>query len=112
LAYYHYDFPDDGYWLAPLLGPPPHAGENENGNMFRFTHPDILKLLAGTESYRNFAEVRKYQWQIHDLLHKQMPFIPLWQLDPLLAYRREVKPDGLDPCKVFSNIEEWRVKPR
>lgn len=112
LAYYHYDFPDESYWLAPLLGPPPLADLKDNGNMFRFTHPDLPKLLAGTETFRNFAEVQKYQWQIHDLLHKQMPFIPLWQLDPLLAYRSQVKPDGLNPGKVFSNIEDWRVLSR
>jgi ABC-type transport system substrate-binding protein len=110
LAYYHYDFPDDSYWLAPLLGPSPRA--EGNGNIFRFTNTEITQLLAGTEGFRNFAVVQKYQWMIHKLLDKEIPFIPLWQLDPLLAYRREVHPVGLDPCKVFSNIEEWRVKPR
>ena len=28
LAYYHYDFPDESYWLAPLFGPPPGAAED------------------------------------------------------------------------------------
>jgi ABC-type oligopeptide transport system substrate-binding subunit len=114
LAYYHYDFPDDSYWLAPLLGPPPRADEKKNENMFRFifTNTDIFTLLALAESHRNFAVVCQSQREIHKQLLKHMPFIPLWQLDPLLAYRGEVQPVGLDPCKVFSNIEEWRVKPR
>lgn len=112
LAYYHYDFPDEGYWLAPLLGPPPHGDEKRFENIFRFKHKDIETLLEGTVSFRNFAEVQRHQWQIHELLDKEMPFIPLWQLDPLLAYRRDVEPNGLDPCQVFSNIEEWRVHSR
>lgn len=110
LAYYHHDFPDDSYWLAPLLGQPPRA--DGVVNMFRFNNAEIQKLVADTDSYRDFAVVRKYQRMIHKRLSEEMPFIPLWQLDPLLAYRRELEPTGLDPQRVFSNIEEWRVKPR
>ena len=41
----------------------------------------------------------------HDI-HKQMlvsemPFIPLWQLDSLYAYRKGLKGPGLDPYRVF-----------
>ena len=110
LAYYHYDFPDESYWLAPLLGPPP--GGDGSKKMFRFTNADLAKLLAGTESYRDFDMVRKYQWLIHKLLLKEMPFIPLWQLDPLLAYRRDVQPAALDLQLVFRDIEEWRLRRR
>jgi peptide/nickel transport system substrate-binding protein len=108
LAYSHYDFPDESYWLAPLLGPPPAS----NTNMFPPTNAEIAKLLAGTESYRDFAVVQKYQWMLHKLLHDEMPFIPLWQLDPLLAYRSDVQPAGLDWQLVFRNIEEWRLQRR
>lgn len=108
LAYYHYDFPDEIYWLAPLFGPP--AGtDDDNNNIFKFQNLDLSKLLAGTKSYRDFAMVQKHQWETHELLNRQMPFIPLWQLDPLLAYRREVQPALLDPLLPFSNIEEWRL---
>ena len=110
LAYYHYDFPDESYWLAPLLGPPP--GGDGSKKMFRFTNADLAKLLAGTESYRDFDMVAEYQWLIHKLLLKEMPFIPLWQLDPLLAYRRDVQPAALDLQLVFRDIEEWRLRRR
>lgn len=106
VAYCHYDFPDEGYWLGPLLR------SDGAKNMFRFSNPEITKLLAGTESYREFAVVCEYQHTIHKLLYDEMPFIPLWQLDPLLAYRRDVEPVELDPQLVFGAIEEWRLRGR
>ena len=69
-------------------------------------------LLDGIKNYRNFAKVQEHQWSTQSWLNKQMPFIPLWQLDPLLAYRRDVTPAGLDPLLVFSNIEEWHLMRR
>lgn len=106
LAYYHYDFPDECYWLGPLFGPPPGT---KDMNIFKYTNPDLTSLLAGTKSYRNFAKVQEYQRLTQDLLNREMPFIPLWQLDPLLAYRRNVQPSALDPLLVFNNIEEWHL---
>jgi hypothetical protein len=42
-----------------------------------------------------------------------MPFIPLWQLDPLLAYRSDgdckVEVVPFDPQLVFTDVEQWRV---
>jgi peptide/nickel transport system substrate-binding protein len=106
LAYYHYDFPDESYWLAPLLGAPPGT---EDTNMFKFQQTDLSSLLAGTRNFRDFAVFQKYQWSMQDLLNRELPFIPLWQLDPLLAYRSDVRPVALDPLLVFSNIEEWHL---
>jgi ABC-type oligopeptide transport system substrate-binding subunit len=107
LAYYHYDFPDEGYWLAPLFGPPP--GSTDARNIFKFMPTDLSKLLSGMKTYRDFTKVREHQWETHKFLNHEMPFIPLWQLDPLLAYRRDVQPASVDPLLVFNNIEEWRV---
>jgi ABC-type transport system substrate-binding protein len=107
LAYYHYDFPDETYWLRPLLSPPREGGDS---NLFKFAHEKIQEALQDATHYRDFAKVREYQWIVQKLLTEQMPFIPLWQLDPLLAYSRAVKPASLDPLLVFTNIEEWRLK--
>jgi ABC-type transport system substrate-binding protein len=106
LAYYHYDFPDETYWLRPLLGP----RDGGDSNLFKFTHEKIQETLQDATHYRDFAKVREYQWAVQKLLTEQMPFIPLWQLDPLLAYSRAVKPSALEPLRVFTNIEEWRVQ--
>jgi ABC-type oligopeptide transport system substrate-binding subunit len=107
LAYYHYDYPDESFWLAPLLGPPPRAEGDKS--TFKFRNASVSSLLAKVGNYRDFAEVRRCQWQLHELLNAEMPFVPLWQLDPLLAYRRQVHPSGLEPLRAFENIEEWRL---
>jgi ABC-type oligopeptide transport system substrate-binding subunit len=109
LAYYHYDFPDDCYWLGPLFGPPPGTKEM---NIFKYNNSNLTSLLARTKSYREFTKVQEHQWLTQDLLNREMPFIPLWQLDPLLAYRRNVQPSALDPLLVFDNIEEWHLLPK
>jgi ABC-type transport system substrate-binding protein len=105
LAYYHYDFPDESYWLAPLLGPPPQA--DNAANIFHFQNGELAKTLRAARDHRDFAEVRKAMAAMQELLRLEMPFIPLWQLDPLLAYRTDVKPVGLEPLLVFGCIGEW-----
>jgi ABC-type oligopeptide transport system substrate-binding subunit len=108
VAYYHYDFPDETYWLSPLLGPPPREGADSN--MFKFTDIKIQPALKEAMGYRDFAKVRKLQWALHDSLFREMPFVPLWQLDSLLAYGSAVDPSGLDSVLVFTNIEQWRLR--
>jgi ABC-type transport system substrate-binding protein len=108
LAYYHYDFPDTSYWLGPLFGPPPGTGDDSK-NIFKYQNANLTTLLDGMKSYRDFAKVQEHQWLTQDLLNSELPFIPLWQLDPLLAYHRDVQPATLDPLLVFSNIEQWRL---
>ena len=40
---------------------------------------------------RDFPEVREWAYQVHDkFLKEEMPFIPLWQLDPLAAVHADV----------------------
>lgn len=110
VAYYHYDFPDEIYWLAPLFKPPP--GSDDANNIFKYQNAELMTLLEGTKNYRTFAKVQEHQQLNQDLLNREMPLIPLWQLDPLLAYRSNVKPSALDPLLVFDNIEEWRLQPK
>jgi len=108
LAYYHYDFPDETYWLWPLLGPTGRAAADNN--LLNFRDKSIQPLLQEAMGYRDFAEVRKRLQMVHTFLSSEMPLIPLWQLDPLYAYHSDVTPALLDPVLVFSNIEEWRLR--
>jgi ABC-type oligopeptide transport system substrate-binding subunit len=108
LAYYHYDFPDETYWLWPLLGPTGRAAADNN--LLNFRDKNIQPLLQEAMAYRDFAQVQKRLRKVHEFLSSEMPLIPLWQLDPLLAYHHDVKPDLLDPVLVFTNIEEWRLQ--
>jgi hypothetical protein len=38
-----------------------------------------------------------------------MPFIPLWQLDTHLAIHKDLTLLNLDPLRVFTHVEKWRL---
>src|SRR5262249_43906295 len=76
LAYYHHDFVDESLWLAPLLG---RAGDNYLG----YNGPLGTKIQMAT-TVRYFPQVRELAHAIHrEFLTTEVPFVPLWQLDPL-----------------------------
>ncbi len=115
LAYTYYDFPDDTYWLAPLLGP--RAGPT--GNYLNYSNAVLETQLLRIRGWRDFAQVRKTMRELHRSLWLEMPIIPLWQLDPLLAVRDDLKRTasngqlsplvpGIDPWLVFSDIDDWQ----
>jgi ABC-type oligopeptide transport system substrate-binding subunit len=108
LAYYWYDFPDETFWLMPLLGPSGRAsGENYLGY-----NGLLVNRIQGATNRRHFTDVRRDAQSIHRLfLEGEMPFIPLWQLDPLYASKvDEVEMLPFDPYHIFARIEHWRVK--
>jgi peptide/nickel transport system substrate-binding protein len=105
LAYYHYDFPDDTYWLWPLLGP---------NNMLRLPEsPGVQEMEAAMRDamgHRDFGKVKGHMQILHDVVAREVPFVPLWQLDPLIAWSKAVHPPAsFDPLLVFTDAEEWRV---
>ncbi len=106
LAYYHYDFPDETYWLGPLLGP--HVLP-EGGNYLNYENAQLETWLMEIQGLRDFPRVQKRMREIHQLLVAQMPVIPLWQLDPLLAIHKNVLAPPFDPWLVFSDIDQWKV---
>lgn len=111
LAYYHYDYEDETFWLYPLLGP---FGRGHAENYLGYTGSLVDKVQRAM-TLRHFDQVREYAQAIHrQFLESDMPLIPLWQLDGLHAYRQGmVEVTGvIDPLLVFTEIEEWRVRPQ
>ena len=111
IAYYHYDFPDETYPLWPLLDP---RGPAANGvNIFGSQLSDELAgLFQSVRTHRDFAAIRENTHKIHDKVYETMPFIPLWQLDPLIAVHRSVKAPPFDPILIFNEIENWSADAR
>jgi ABC-type transport system substrate-binding protein len=107
LAYYSYDFPDETYPLWPLLAP-----VKEGANIFRAPVGVVDQLFVETKLYRNFARVKQDTWRIHQALYDTMPFIPLWQIEPLAAVHDCVEAPWFDPLLVFTEIDRWKVSPR
>jgi peptide/nickel transport system substrate-binding protein len=105
LAYYHYDYPDETYWLWPLLGPG-RTGENYLG----FKNGDVETAMRDAMGHREFARVQAYMHVLHEVVAHEVPIVPLWQLDPLVAWTPAVEPPPFDPLLVFTDAEQWRVE--
>jgi ABC-type transport system substrate-binding protein len=108
LAYWWYDFPDESYWLMPLLGPSRKA----DGDNFLGYNGTLVNRIQSATNLRHFTDVQRHAHGLHrQFLEGEMPFVPLWQLDPLYASKQDVvEMVPFDPCRIFARIEQWRVK--
>ena len=129
LAYVPYDYPDDLYWLGSLLdrSAAKTGGRNYLGYLSEGTNPqpddnDLRITLDEIRSCRNFRDkVREETWKVHAKFLNRMPFVPLWQLDRHFIVHKGVEmhldnpgeklsPERLDPSKVFTGIEGWKLR--
>jgi hypothetical protein len=121
IAYWRYDYPDDTYWLVPLLG------RRQGDNMLGYHGEALLKLIGQAQGRREFDQVRRLTEAMHGNFEGDVPLVPLWQLDPLSAYRADLEPMvhgsrlrddqrkeleriPYDPLLVFTDIEYWRLE--
>jgi ABC-type transport system substrate-binding protein len=109
LAYYHWDFPDETYWLWPLFDP--QAIGSGGKNFLGYKDDEVLEsLFRKAMTHRDFTIVQDLTQRIHDRLYEQMPLVPLWQLDTHVASRKSlIIPEPLDPLLIFTNVERWSL---
>jgi ABC-type oligopeptide transport system substrate-binding subunit len=110
LAYYHYDYPSEAFWLAPLFDS--RATDINGSNYLGYTDDgDLQAQLARAQSRRDFSEVQQSMRLVHRMLEQKMPLIPLWQLDTFLAHRQSLnlKDASVDPLLIFNDAEEWKL---
>jgi ABC-type transport system substrate-binding protein len=111
LAYYHYDYPTEAYWLWPLFNPNAKALDRGGKNFLGYQNDGQLEsLFIKSMAYRDFHEVQGRTQEIHAYLYQKMPLIPLWQLDTHLAIHDDLKPVRLDPLLVFTDAEQWKLE--
>jgi peptide/nickel transport system substrate-binding protein len=107
LAYYYYDFPDDLYSLWPLLNPKSYLGYQDQNKA-----ATVQALLQNVFAHRDPSIIRDTMHRIDDLLHDEMPLIPLWQLDTHVAIHSDLKidhPEALEPAQIFADVARWRL---
>lgn len=112
LAYWHHDYPNDTYSLWPLLDPREDDRKKVANYLGYGNDGTLTSLLVKTASYCEFGEVKKLTHDLHDHVYRTMPLIPLWQLDMHLAFHPSLAAPEVDPLRVFSNIEEWKLLKR
>jgi peptide/nickel transport system substrate-binding protein len=111
LAYYHYDYPTDAYWLWPLFNTNPKALDRGGHNFLGYQNDGQLEsLFIKAMGHRDFQEVQRLTQDIHAHLYQKMPLIPLWQLDTHLAVHDDLKMGRIDPLLVFTDVEQWKLE--
>lgn len=126
IAYFHHDYKDHTYFLWPLLDP--LAIDRQGTNYLRYVCSDQMREYFDTVmNHRSFTRIRKAKHEIHrEFVEKEMPFIPLWQLDRYVCISKKLKlyssPTArvplnrssnfpLDPLRIFCDVEYWRLDP-
>jgi len=112
LAYHHWDFPDDNFWLWPLFDPHADALGQGGSNFLGYDNDaNLQSLLRAAMSHRDFPTVRNWQHEIHAHLYDRMPLIPLWQLPETFAAYPTLQAPKLDPQRIFATVLDWKVNP-
>jgi ABC-type transport system substrate-binding protein len=107
LAYYHYDYPSENYWLGPLFAALSYM------NFQRDNQPadvPLTSLVEDANNFRGFAPIRAKTHLIHAAFLEKMPFIPLWQLDTVVVHQAHLQARFLDPRAIFPGVERWVLK--
>jgi ABC-type transport system substrate-binding protein len=105
LAYYHYDFPSEAYWLWPLFHP---SGWYFPANM----DAPLEAMFRQAMARRDPAELQQQTHTIHSWLKDKMYMIPLWQIGSYVALREDIETPTLDPLRVLAEVGKWRRKAR
>jgi ABC-type transport system substrate-binding protein len=103
LAYYHYDFPSEAYWLWPLFYP-------DDNYLGYFGDGSLHGMFRRSMARRDFAEVRRLTHDIHNYINQKMLIVPLWQLAGYYAIRDGYETGPVDPLAVLGNVEQWKPK--
>jgi ABC-type transport system substrate-binding protein len=110
LAYYHYDYGSEMYWLLPLFQPTGIGGINCT-NYFNYVNDGALMAQFQQINVRcDFKEVQKCDHVLHGMFFDKMPFIPLWQLDTFAVLHPNLQTVPFDPLLVFSDVERWALE--
>ena len=90
--------------IAPLFT------EGDKQNISRFTDPMLTNYLENFNSTKG-KQKRQYGKQIHKIVYKETPYIFLYRLDKIMAYRKELETkDNIVPKYFFTHIGEWYFK--
>ena len=100
LAFQYYEL---GYGsnIAPLFT------DGDGMNISNFSDPVLTAYL---KSFNRASGVRKGDIgrDIHKLIYEKSPYIFLYRLDKIMAYRKEIKTDGeIVPKYFFTHIGDW-----
>jgi hypothetical protein len=84
-----------------VVGPGGLAGDMRN--------PYVDTALAKLDAATNWNDVRTRLNELHEIVHHELPVIPLWQTANFFAYRSSINGIGESPLTLYQNIEQWQL---
>jgi ABC-type transport system substrate-binding protein len=110
LAYYSYDYASTAYWLWPLFNTHPRALAPGGRNYLGYHNDGELEsAFQNAMAHREFPLLQLAMHNIHEQFYQKMPFIPLWQLDTVVAVHKDLVAPNLDSLVIFSDVDKWQL---
>lgn len=98
------------YMMVALWEPTTDARRVLGPEGLAHSHDQLVGLgLRRLESARNWREVRERLFDLHSIVHHELPVIPLWQLVDSYAYRTELAGIGGNVVSLYQNVDRWRL---
>jgi ABC-type transport system substrate-binding protein len=83
-----------------LFGPGGIAGDNAG--------PHIGAALRELDRATNWQDVRTRLAALHEIVHHELPVVPLWQTVNYFAYRTSIEGVGEAPMTLYQQVDNWR----
>jgi len=69
----------------------------------------LESTLNSLANVTNWKDARAHLAEIHDIVHHDLPLIPLWQTVNFFAYRDNLLHVGAAPVTLYQNVDQWRL---
>jgi ABC-type transport system substrate-binding protein len=86
-----------------ILGPGGLTGDSQSS--------PLMAALRHLDTASNWNDVRTRLADVHDIVHHELPVIPLWQTVNFFAYRKSLRGIGDTPVSLYQSIEAWSNSP-
>jgi tetratricopeptide (TPR) repeat protein len=71
--------------------------------------PYVGSALRELDEATNWQDVRTRLAALHEIVHHELPLVPLWQTVNYFAYRTTIQGVGEAPMTLYQNVENWRT---
>ncbi len=118
LVYWRFDHRNVLYNIGSLFDP--DQQRPGGSNFMGYQHPELIKQFSYLRNEQRPLEVWEHQRAIHRFIHRDVVFVPLWQLDNYIAHSskllyRQAAGDGrqlpIHPLYLFRKTEGWYLEP-
>ena len=82
------------------------------GGVLKTPSPYINLALGDLASATRWTDARNLLYEIHQMLHRELPVLPLWQMTDYCIYRSDIQGRPPVPVTFYEGVESWRLVPQ